>query len=177
VSNNLITAAPLVANGDGSRRHPAMPFFLNDDHRRWRSWLAWQRLEVLRVWMEDDGAAVELLARFRAGARATALAAWTPPAPNGDGAWFALCVLDTELGPCAYFARRAAGATEAQRSLAVAAKIGAWLSRARRRVRAGVERMTASLARERRATGMGGWRGATGGAELDDDVDGDQDDG
>lgn len=103
-----IKAAPLVVHAGGARSHPSLPFFDDGDSESWGNWLRVQRLEVMRVWMEDDAVAVDSYRKFLAGDSAEALFAWQPCKPDGDQAWFLLAVFDGGEGPCAYFVRRVA---------------------------------------------------------------------
>ncbi len=103
-----IEAAPLVLHAGGARSHPELPFFDDGDAELWNNWLRAQRLEVMRVWMEDDARAEENYRRFQAGDIAGAMSAWRPCKPDGDPAWFLLAVFDRLEGPCAYFVRKAA---------------------------------------------------------------------
>lgn len=101
-----IKGAPLVQHAGGARSHPDLPHFEAGDAESWYNWLRVHRLEVMRVWMEDDSRAVDGYRRFLAGDPAGALSAWQPCRPDGDQAWFLLAVFDGGPGPCAYFTRR-----------------------------------------------------------------------
>ena len=103
-----IKAAPLVMHAGGARSHPDLPLFDDGDQELWDNWLRAHRLEVMRVWMEDDAVAVDSYRKFLAGDSAKALFAWQPCKPDGDQAWFLLAVFDIGEGPCAYFVRSAA---------------------------------------------------------------------
>ncbi len=100
-----IKAAPLVVRAGGARSHPDLPLFDDGDQESWDNWLRALRLEVRRVWMEDDARALDSYRMFLAGDLAGALSAWQPCRPDGDQAWFLLCVFHGEEGPCAYFVR------------------------------------------------------------------------
>ncbi|WP_099667667.1 hypothetical protein [Janthinobacterium sp. 13] len=101
-----IKAAPLVPHAGGARSHPELPFFDDGDAKLWENWLRAHRLEVMRVWMEDDARAVDSYRRFLAGDLVGSLSEWQPCKPDGDQAWFLLAVFDGGEGPCAYFVRR-----------------------------------------------------------------------
>lgn len=103
-----IKAAPLVMHAGGARSHPDLPHFEAGDAESWDNWLRVHRLEVMRVWMEDDAKDLYSYRKFLAGDPAGALSAWQPCKPDGDQAWFLLTVFDGADGPCAYFARRVA---------------------------------------------------------------------
>ena len=103
-----IKAAPLVMHAGGARSHPDLPLFDDGDQELWDNWLRAHRLEVMRVWMEDDALAVDSYRKFLAGDITEALSAWQPCKPDGDYAWFLLAVFDGGDGPCAYFVRRVA---------------------------------------------------------------------
>lgn len=105
MNNYSIEAAPLLQGAGGVRMHPNLPQFEKDAERQWTAWLQAQGLQVMRAWMEDDTRSSNLYAKFRAGDWATALSEWQPAKPNGDDAWFVLCIFCAEEGPCAYFAR------------------------------------------------------------------------
>lgn len=100
-----IKAAPLVMHASGARGHPDLPLFEDGDQEPWDNWLRAHRLEVMRVWMEDDARAEHSYRKFLAGDLAGALSAWQPCKPDGDQAWFLLAVFDGGEGPCAYFVR------------------------------------------------------------------------
>ena len=103
-----IKAAPLLMHAGGARSHPELPLFDDGDQESWGNWLRAHRLEVRRVWMEDDARALDSYRMFLAGDLAGALSAWQPCKPDGDQAWFLLAVFDGGDGPCAYFVRRVA---------------------------------------------------------------------
>ena len=96
-----IEAAPLLMHAGGARSHPDLPLFDDGDQELWDNWLRAHRLEVMRVWMEDDAPAVDSYRKFLAGDITEALSA----KPDGDYAWFLLAVFDGREGPCAYFVR------------------------------------------------------------------------
>lgn len=100
-----IKAAPLVLHAGGARSHPDLPFFDDGDLQSWANWLRSHRLEVMRVWMEDDVRARDNYVRYLSGDYAGALAAWHPVSPNDDLNWFILAVFYSRNGPCTYFAR------------------------------------------------------------------------
>jgi hypothetical protein len=102
-----IKAAPLVLHAGGARSHPDLPPFDDGDQESWDNWLRAHRLEVRRVWMEDDTQAVDSYRRFLAGDCAGSMSAWQPCKPDGEYAWFILAVFDGGDGPCAYFVRKA----------------------------------------------------------------------
>lgn len=106
-----ITAAPLVQHAGGARSHPGLPFFDDDDLQSWGNWVRVHRLEVMRVWMEDDTGAEDSYRKFLAGDTVGALFTWQPCKPDGDQAWFLLAVFDGGEGPCAYFVRKVNAAT------------------------------------------------------------------
>lgn len=101
-----IKDAPLVLHAGGARSHPDLPLFDDGDQESWDNWLRAHRLEVMRVWMEDDTRAEHSYRKFRAGDLAGALSVWQPCKPDGDQAWFLLAVFDGNGGPCGYFVRR-----------------------------------------------------------------------
>jgi hypothetical protein len=103
-----IKAAPLLMHAGGARSHPDLPLFDDGDQESWDNWLRAHRLEVIRVWMEDDTGAEDSYRKFLAGGSAEELSAWQPCKPDGDNAWFLLAVFDIGEGPCAYFVRSAA---------------------------------------------------------------------
>ncbi|PHV39219.1 hypothetical protein [Janthinobacterium sp. BJB304] len=109
-----IKAAPLVLHAGGARSHPELPFFDDGDAESWNNWLRVHRLEVMRVWMEDDTGAEDSYRKFLAGGSAEELSAWQPCKPDGDRTWILLAVFDGREGPCAYFVRRAAYFLKAQ---------------------------------------------------------------
>ncbi|PHV14166.1 hypothetical protein CSQ90_25340 [Janthinobacterium sp. BJB303] len=101
-----IKAALLIMHAGGARSHPDLPLFDDGDQESWDNWLRAHRLEVKRVWMEDDARAVDSYKKFHAGNPAGGLSEWQPCKPDGDQAWFLLAVFDAGEGPCAYFVRR-----------------------------------------------------------------------
>lgn len=103
-----IKAAPLLMYTGGARCHPDLPLFDDGDQESWDNWLLVHRLEVMRVWMEDDAKDLDSYRKFLAGDPAGALSAWQPCKPDGDQSWFLLAVFDGGEGPCAYFVRKAA---------------------------------------------------------------------
>lgn len=103
-----IKAAPLLMHGGGARRHPELPLFDDGEQVSWDNWLRAHRLEVRRVWMEDDAWAEDSHRKFLAGDLAGAVSSWQPCKPDGDQAWILLAVFDGNEGPCAYFVRKAA---------------------------------------------------------------------
>lgn len=103
-----IKAAPLLMHAGGARSHPELPLFGDGDQESWGNWLRAHRLEVRRVWMEDDARALDSYRMFLAGDLAGALSAWQPCRPDGDQAWFLLAVFDCGEGLCAYFGRTVA---------------------------------------------------------------------
>ena len=101
-----IKAAPLLMHAGGARSHPELPLFRDGDQESWDNWLRAHRLEVKRVWMEDDAKDLYSYRKFLAGGSADELSAWQPCKPDGDQAWFLLAVFDGNGGPCGYFVRR-----------------------------------------------------------------------
>jgi len=100
-----IEAAPLLMCTGGARSHPDLPLFDDGDQESWDNWLLAHRLDVMRVWMEDDAKDLDSYRKFLAGDPAGALSAWQPCKPDGDQSWFLLAVFHGEEGPCAYFVR------------------------------------------------------------------------